>query len=89
MKTVPDIKKIAAKLFFGSIPCQKVEGVFFLFSACTLIITHMLIDLEIASVLKGLLSFVARWTCNRVDVQSVLLVFMAVQWWHKTVPHKS
>ena len=37
MKTVPDVKKIAAKSFFGSIPCQKVEGVFFLFSACTLI----------------------------------------------------
>ena len=37
VKTVPDVKKIAAKSFFGSIPCQKVEGVFFLFSACTLI----------------------------------------------------
>ena len=36
MKTVPDVKKIAAKSFFGSIPCQKVPGVFFLFSACTL-----------------------------------------------------
>ena len=43
MKTVPDVKKIAAKSFFGSIPCQKVEGVFFLFSACTLNCTQSLI----------------------------------------------
>ena len=26
MKTVPDVKKIAAKSFFGSIPFGKVEG---------------------------------------------------------------
>ena len=36
MKTVPDVKKIAAKLFFGSIPFGKVEGGKFSFSACTL-----------------------------------------------------
>ena len=29
VKTIPDVKKIAAKLFFGSIPCRKVPGVFF------------------------------------------------------------
>ena len=36
-KTIPGGRKNAAKSFFGSIPCRKVPGVFFLFSACTLV----------------------------------------------------
>ena len=38
VKTVPDVKKIGAKSILGSNPFGKVEGEFFLFSACTLII---------------------------------------------------